>query len=100
MPRAWIYPPGIDGGVAKNIAEIAAAGADTFVAGSAIFNQPDYFGGDRADEGGVAFGFDCHGPGVLRARVEPGVLRARYASSRGESGVLRAACLGWYCLLG
>ena len=33
----------IDGGVsAKNIGEIAAAGADTFVAGSAIFNQPDY----------------------------------------------------------
>ena len=25
-----------------NIAEIAAAGADMFVAGSAIFNQPDY----------------------------------------------------------
>ena len=33
----------IDGGVTvSNIAEIAAAGADTFVAGSAIFNQPDY----------------------------------------------------------
>ncbi len=33
----------IDGGVTpQNIAEIAAAGADTFVAGSAIFNQPDY----------------------------------------------------------
>jgi ribulose-phosphate 3-epimerase len=33
----------VDGGVtAKNIAEIAAAGADTFVAGSAIFNTPDY----------------------------------------------------------
>ncbi len=33
----------IDGGVtADNIAEIAAAGADTFVAGSAIFNQDDY----------------------------------------------------------
>ena len=33
----------IDGGVsAKNIREIAAAGADTFVAGSAIFNAPDY----------------------------------------------------------
>ena len=33
----------IDGGVTpKNIAEIAAAGADTFVVGSAIFNQPDY----------------------------------------------------------
>ncbi len=33
----------IDGGVkVDNIADIAAAGADTFVAGSAIFNQPDY----------------------------------------------------------
>ena len=33
----------IDGGVsAANIREIAEAGADTFVAGSAIFNQPDY----------------------------------------------------------
>ncbi len=33
----------IDGGVnPDNIAEIAAAGADMFVAGSAIFNQPDY----------------------------------------------------------
>ena len=31
----------IDGGVkADNIAEIAAAGADTFVAGSAIFTAP------------------------------------------------------------
>ncbi len=33
----------VDGGVkADNIAEIARAGADTFVAGSAIFGQPDY----------------------------------------------------------
>jgi ribulose-phosphate 3-epimerase len=33
----------IDGGVkADNIAAIARAGADTFVAGSAIFNAPDY----------------------------------------------------------
>jgi ribulose-phosphate 3-epimerase len=33
----------IDGGVTvDNIAEIARAGADTFVAGSAIFNQDDY----------------------------------------------------------
>ena len=33
----------VDGGVnAENIAEIASAGADMFVAGSAIFNQPDY----------------------------------------------------------
>ena len=33
----------VDGGVkADNIAEIAAAGADTFVAGSAIFGSKDY----------------------------------------------------------
>lgn len=33
----------VDGGVkVDNIREIAAAGADMFVAGSAIFNQPDY----------------------------------------------------------
>lgn len=33
----------VDGGVnIQNIGQIAAAGADTFVAGSAIFNTPDY----------------------------------------------------------
>jgi hypothetical protein len=33
----------VDGGVKiDNIREIAAAGADTFVAGSAIFGKPDY----------------------------------------------------------
>ncbi|HEU4662481.1 MAG TPA: ribulose-phosphate 3-epimerase [Dokdonella sp.] len=33
----------IDGGVKpSNIGEIARAGADTFVAGSAVFNEPDY----------------------------------------------------------
>ncbi|WP_040660369.1 ribulose-phosphate 3-epimerase [Neisseria shayeganii] len=33
----------VDGGIkADNIAEVAAAGADTFVAGSAIFGKPDY----------------------------------------------------------
>lgn len=33
----------VDGGVnVDNIGQIAAAGADMFVAGSAIFNQPDY----------------------------------------------------------
>ncbi|MCP1773124.1 ribulose-phosphate 3-epimerase [Neisseria perflava] len=33
----------VDGGIkTDNIAAVAAAGADTFVAGSAIFNQPDY----------------------------------------------------------
>ena len=35
----------VDGGVkVDNIAEIARAGADTFVAGSAIFGKPDYAG--------------------------------------------------------
>ena len=34
---------GVDGGInVENIAEVAKAGADTFIAGSAIFNQPDY----------------------------------------------------------
>ena len=38
----------IDGGVkVDNIAEIAAAGADTFVAGSAVFGSPDPDGGYR-----------------------------------------------------
>jgi len=33
----------VDGGVGlKNIGDVAKAGADTFVAGSAIFNTPDY----------------------------------------------------------
>jgi len=33
----------VDGGIkADNIAKVAAAGADTFIAGSAIFEQPDY----------------------------------------------------------
>jgi ribulose-phosphate 3-epimerase len=38
----------VDGGVnAENIAEIARAGADTFVAGSAVFSAPDAGGGYR-----------------------------------------------------
>ncbi|MBF6990874.1 MULTISPECIES: ribulose-phosphate 3-epimerase [Cupriavidus] len=38
----------VDGGVkVDNIAEIAAAGADTFVAGSAVFGKPDGDGGYR-----------------------------------------------------
>ncbi|MDO5770246.1 MAG: ribulose-phosphate 3-epimerase, partial [Psychrobacter sp.] len=33
----------VDGGIkASNIRAVAEAGADMFVAGSAIFNQPDY----------------------------------------------------------
>jgi ribulose-phosphate 3-epimerase len=33
----------VDGGIkAENIRRVADAGADTFVAGSAIFGQPDY----------------------------------------------------------
>ncbi len=45
----------IDGGVKiDNIAEIAAAGADTFVAGSAIFNSKDYTATIRAMREAIA----------------------------------------------
>ena len=38
----------VDGGIrVDNIAEVAAAGADTFVSGSAIFGKPDVDGGYR-----------------------------------------------------
>ena len=44
----------IDGGVkADNIAEIAKAGADTFVAGSAVFSKPDADGGYRGTVGAL-----------------------------------------------
>jgi len=45
----------IDGGVkVENIADIRAAGADVFVAGSAIFGQPDYAQVIRAMRGEIA----------------------------------------------
>jgi ribulose-phosphate 3-epimerase len=45
----------VDGGVKPdNIGEIAKAGADTFVAGSAIFGQPDYAAVIAAMKGAVA----------------------------------------------
>jgi ribulose-phosphate 3-epimerase len=45
----------VDGGVkVDNIAEIARAGADTFVAGSAIFDTPDYSATLRAMRGELA----------------------------------------------
>jgi ribulose-phosphate 3-epimerase len=47
----------IDGGVkVENAAEIAAAGADTFVAGSAIFESPDYAATIRAMREQIATG--------------------------------------------
>ena len=43
----------IDGGVkVDNAAEIAAAGIDTFVAGSAVFGAKDYGSGHFGPEGG------------------------------------------------
>ena len=49
--RRWIERSGrdirleVDGGIkADNIRRVADAGADTFVAGSAIFGKPDYKG--------------------------------------------------------
>jgi ribulose-phosphate 3-epimerase len=45
----------IDGGVKpSNIGEIARAGADTFVAGSAVFNEPDYAAVIAAMQGAIA----------------------------------------------
>lgn len=45
----------VDGGVkVENIAEIAAAGADTFVAGTAIFGKPDYAAVIQAMRGELA----------------------------------------------
>ncbi|MFO7606190.1 MAG: ribulose-phosphate 3-epimerase [Desulfurivibrionaceae bacterium] len=45
----------IDGGIGVgNIAEVAAAGANIFVAGSAIFGQPDYRGVIAAMKAGLA----------------------------------------------
>lgn len=47
----------IDGGVkTDNIAAIARAGADTFVAGSAIFGSPDYAATIKAMRAGIAKG--------------------------------------------
>jgi len=45
----------VDGGVnAANIGDIARAGADTFVAGSAIFGKPDYTGTIKALRDAIA----------------------------------------------
>ena len=45
----------VDGGVkTENIADIARAGADTFVAGSAIFGQADYLATINAMRGELA----------------------------------------------
>ena len=47
----------VDGGIkADNIAEVARAGADTFVAGSAIFGSADYAATIRALRAGIAAG--------------------------------------------
>ena len=47
----------VDGGIkADNIAAVARAGADTFVAGSAIFGAPDYAATIRALRTGIAAG--------------------------------------------
>ena len=43
MDRGLSVELEVDGGIkANNIAAVAAAGADVFVAGSAVFSQPDY----------------------------------------------------------
>jgi ribulose-phosphate 3-epimerase len=53
----------VDGGVkVDNIAEIAAAGADTFVAGSAVFGSGDYARTIRAMRAGIEQGRARHFP--------------------------------------
>ncbi len=73
---------GVDGGVrTDNIAVIAAAGADTFVAGSAVFGSEDYPGtiaamraaadGSRADGSCRAAGRQTEGASAAEAGTEP-----------------------------
>ena len=51
MPAAEIFDLKVDGGVkVDNIGELAALGADTFVAGSAIFNTDGLYASDLAHE--------------------------------------------------
>ena len=62
----------IDGGVkADNIGEIAAAGADTFVAGSAIFNAPDYAAIGAMRERSRARGEHAGDPRTCATRTAP-----------------------------
>ena len=75
----------VDGGVkVDNIAAIARAGADTFVAGSAIFGTPGLRGDDRQDARGT-------GEGVIAAA---GARRwSRWYSVRSLRSHGRTACL-------
>jgi ribulose-phosphate 3-epimerase len=58
----------VDGGVStENITEIAAAGADTFVAGTAVFGQPDYRAAITALRHGIAAASTPR-PAAARAR--------------------------------
>ena len=67
----------IDGGVkVDNIGEIAAAGADTFVAGSAIFGSEDYAATIAAMKAEIAKGFQRRSPPCGRqAGVSHGLFR-------------------------
>ena len=56
----------VDGGIkADNISSVARAGADTFVAGSAIFGTPDYAATIRSLRAGIAAGNAAPGPTVI-----------------------------------
>ena len=71
----------VDGGVKiDNIAKIAAAGADTFVAGSAVFGSDDYAGTIAAMRAAAEAARGTAGPGV-ESGVETGV------ETRVETGV-------------
>jgi ribulose-phosphate 3-epimerase len=58
----------VDGGIkADNIAAVAGAGADTFVAGSAIFGSADYAATIRALRAGIAASAIAPAPGLRAA---------------------------------
>jgi ribulose-phosphate 3-epimerase len=58
----------VDGGIkAELIASVARAGADTFVAGSAIFGSADYAATIRALRAGIGAGTVASGPKDLKA---------------------------------
>ena len=77
----------VDGGVkVDNIADIAAAGADTFVAGSAVFGAPDADGGYRGVMQALRSALDTAGRGV---RVEGKGLEAGGRSQSGAAAARR-----------
>jgi ribulose-phosphate 3-epimerase len=72
----------VDGGVkVDNIGEIVAAGADTLVAGSAVFGAPDNDGGYRTVMNALRRNASPHAPS-LRASLPPEGARSQLGAAR------------------